>query len=375
MDDSETYINVQLVKPESRSSSRNRQTSTDKKLNIGKDESEDPPIASGPGELRVTAQTGRQTSTYKKLNIGKDDSEDPPIASGPGELRVTAQTDDLTSTYSELNFRRDEPRIDEDEDPPIASRTRKMPTTAQTAVPVQQSNVKIGNRPHRLICLLCLVTVALIVTVVTLSIHVSQILQSKITTDRNYHELNSSLQSKLSALNSNLSNLKRMHSDLRHQFTEMETKYRSVNETKAHICEFLTSRREQTCSENWVTNNGRCYYVSTFVTSFCKAIQDCSNRDSRLLEINSTDEENFVSRNLVNQTRIYWIGKCENGNVSLALLYNVSPGPSVCIYCESYVRGSPCDRDRRFICEKSAPLLPDIPEKIQGLCQQPVEST
>ncbi|XP_072891107.1 uncharacterized protein [Hemitrygon akajei] len=247
-----------------------------------------------------------------------------------------------------------------------------MPITAQTAVPVQQSNVKIGNRPHRLICLLCPVTVALIVTVVTLSIHVSQILQSKITTDRNYHELNSSLQSKLSALNSNLSDLKRMHSDLRHQFTEMETKYRSVNETKAQICEFLTSRREQTCSENWVTNKNRCYYVSTFVTSFYKAIQDCSNRDSRLHEINSKDEANFVSRNLVDQTRIYWIGKCENGNVSRSLLYKGSSGTPVCRQCR---RINPCDGDRHFICEKSAPLFPDVPEKIQGLCQQPVEST
>ncbi|XP_059814756.1 oxidized low-density lipoprotein receptor 1-like [Hypanus sabinus] len=92
----------------------------------------------------------------------------------------------------------------------------------------------------------------------------------------------------------------------------METKYRSVDETKAQLCELLTSRREQNCSKDYVTNKDRCYYFSTFETSLYKAIQECSKRDSSLLEINSRDEANFVSRNLVNQTHTYWIGKCEN---------------------------------------------------------------
>ncbi|XP_072891686.1 C-type lectin domain family 9 member A-like [Hemitrygon akajei] len=216
---------------------------------------------------------------------------------------------------------------------------------------------------------------ALIIIVAGLSIHVSQIRQSKETCHQNYHELNSTLQSKLSALNSNLSDLKQMHSDLRHQFTEMETKYRSVNETKAQICELLTSRREQTCSKGWITNKDRCYYVSTFETSFRRAMQECSNRDSRLLEINSSDEASLVSHKLLYRNLAHWIGKCENGTVGLALLYNVSPGTSDCTDCEPHVRRHPCAGDRRFICEKSAPLFPDIPEKIQSLCQQPVEST
>ncbi|XP_072891427.1 killer cell lectin-like receptor subfamily B member 1B allele C [Hemitrygon akajei] len=239
----------------------------------------------------------------------------------------------LNSTYSELNFRKEEPLIDEHEDSPIASGSSGLSATAKTAAQERESKVNIGNRPYRLICLLCLVTFAFIVTVAGLSIHVSQI---------------------------------------RHKFTEMETKYRSVNETKAQICELLTSRREQTCSENWVTNKDRCYYVSTFVKSLYKAIQECSNRDSRLVEINSKDEANFVSRNLVYQTHIYWIGKCESGTAGRSFLYKGSSGTLVCSQCG---RSDTCDHDRRFICEKSAPLFPDIPEKIQGLCQQPVEST
>ncbi|XP_059816815.1 natural killer cells antigen CD94-like, partial [Hypanus sabinus] len=127
---------------------------------------------------------------------------------------------------------------------------------------------------------------------------------------------------------------------------------------------------EQTCSEDWVTNGDRCYYASKFETSFRQAIQECSNRDSRLLEVNTRDEANFVSHRVLYLQRAFWIGKCELRNVSLGLLLNVSPGQSVCMYCEPYGRGLPCDRVHRFICEKSALLFPDIPEKIQDLCQQ-----
>ncbi|XP_072132737.1 uncharacterized protein [Mobula birostris] len=209
---------------------------------------------------------GGLTSTYSELNFPKDERlidefEDPPTSSRPGALPITAQTDGLTSIYSELNFPKNEPVIDEDEDPPIASGPGGMPTNAQTGAHEQEPKLKIGNRLLRLICLLCLVTSALIVIVIGLSIHVLQVRQSKLTLDRNNHELNSTLQSKiseishlnishkaclrnLSGLNSNLSVITRMHTELRHQFTEMETKFRSVNETKAQICELLTSRRE-----------------------------------------------------------------------------------------------------------------------------------
>ncbi|XP_072132712.1 uncharacterized protein [Mobula birostris] len=132
---------------------------------------------------------------------------------------------------------------------------------------------------------------------------------------------------------------------------------------------------EQPCSKDWIRNKDRCYYVSTVDTSSLRAMQECSNSDSRLLEINSRDETNFVSRKLVDGDRSYWIGKCENWNVALAILYKVSSVTSDCKDCHSYPGSYPCNRDRRFICEKSAPLLPEIPERIQNLCQQPVETT
>ncbi|XP_072893071.1 oxidized low-density lipoprotein receptor 1-like [Hemitrygon akajei] len=300
-----------------------------------------------------------RNESHMNVKLGKTDSRSPSRAEPDvsyAELnfktlkapRVRTDGDGLNSTYSDLKFRKEEPRIDEDVNPPIASGPGGLLTTAQTAEQEQESKVKIGNRPYRLICLVCLVTSAFIVIVAGLSIHVSQIRQSKETCHRNYHELNSTLQSKLSALNSNLS-------DLRHQ-----------------ICDLLTKSREQTCSKDWLTNKDRCYYVSTFHTSFQNAKQECSNRDSRLLEINSRDEARFVSHNLPDNNLVYWIEKCENGTVGWSLLYKASPGTPECIQCGT---SNTCVGDRNFICERSAPLFPDVPEKIQGLCQQPVEST
>ncbi|XP_072893082.1 uncharacterized protein [Hemitrygon akajei] len=286
--------------------------------------------------------------------------------------RVRTGGDGLTSTYSVLNLRNDEIRIDDYEDPPSASGPAELSVTAQAAAHEQESNVKIGNRPHRLICLLCLVTSALIVIVAGFSIHVSQIRQSKIISDRSYNELNSDLQSKLSALNSNLSDLNRMHSDLRHQFTEMETKYRSVNQAKVQICELLTSRREQKCPQNWIENDVRCYFISTLEKSYDGARHHCSNIDARLLEINSNQEKEFVSTSIGYAYRTYWIGKCRDGNVVSYLLYKMYYGSPSCSKCGSSSRSYSCNSKYRFICEKSAHLYPDIPEEIQALCQQPV---
>ncbi|XP_072891432.1 uncharacterized protein [Hemitrygon akajei] len=267
-------------------------------------------------------------------------------------------------SYAELNFKTlSAPRVQSDRG-------------AQVQEPIRN----IGNRSCRKISLLCLVTIGLclvafrlVAIVAGLSINVSQIRQSKVTSDRNYHELNSTLHSKLSALNSYLSVLKRKHNDLRHQFTEMETKYRSVNGTKARICEFLTSRREQTCPKNWNENRDRCYFISTLGKSYDGAREHCSNFAARLLEINSSEEEDFVSTFIGNLFRTYWIGKCKDGNVASYLLYEMFYGSPICSKCDSYIYS--CNRKYGFICEKSAHLYLGISEDIQDLCQQTVGTT
>ncbi|XP_072891378.1 C-type lectin domain family 7 member A-like [Hemitrygon akajei] len=167
-----------------------------------------------------------------------------------------------------------------------------------------------------------------------------------------------------------------MHRDLRHQLTEVETKYRSVNETKAQICELLTSRREQAFSQNWIRNEGPCYYISTVYTSYDEAKQYCSKYDSKLLEINSAEEENFVTKTVRDQGNSYWIGKCKDGEVVSNVMFRMYGGLPECGVCRWYTERKTCDQVRYlFICERSAPLCPVISEKIQDLCQQPMRPT
>ncbi|XP_072131920.1 uncharacterized protein [Mobula birostris] len=305
------------------------------------------------------------SETYMNVKFPKTDSGSPSRAEPDvlyakvnfktvSEPRARTHPAGLNSTDSELNLRKEEPRINENEDPPIASGSDRLLTTAQTGAPEQESKKSIGSRSCRKVYLLCLIMSILIAIVAGLSIYVSQIRQS---------QLNSSLQSTISEI-----------SDLRHQFTQMETKYKLVNDSMAQICELLTSRREQTCPPDWTETEGRCYFISTSVKSYDGAREHCSKFDARLMEINSNMEKTFVS-NDVSRYTAYWIGKCANGNVASYLLYKVKYGWATCSKCDSYAWSYDCQKEYRFICEKSEYLYPDIPEEVQGLCQQPVGPT
>ncbi|XP_072131753.1 uncharacterized protein [Mobula birostris] len=311
MDDSETYMNVKFTKTDAQSLS--------------------------PAEPDVS---------YAELNVK--------TLSAP---RVRTDGDCLNCTYSELNFRKEEPCIDEDEDPPIASGPGGLPTTAQTGPHKQESKENIGNRAYHKICLLCLVTSILVAIVAGLSIHASQTRQSLIGSDRNYRrlweqhqemnrsqrqcqqqvrELNSTVKSRTSensrldlsqrnclknisvlnnnlsklennitVLNSDLSELNQTHTDLHRQFNQLETKYKTISENKVQICQYLTSRREQTCPQDWIDNEDRCYLISRLENSYDGAREHCSKFDARLLEINSNVERDFFLLSTVQD--ILWI--------------------------------------------------------------------
>ncbi|XP_072892878.1 uncharacterized protein [Hemitrygon akajei] len=309
------------------------------------------------------------TSTYTELNIRKV----VPL--------INIQTDGPDPTYSQLKFRQNELLISKDEDPPLASGPRETPVTAQAGQHTQHPKDNIANGPYRQICLLCLVTSVVVGTVAGLSIYVSQIRHSLITCDRDHQELRGQenkllvLENENSLLNTHLSDLNKTQTDLRQKITDLEIKYRTLTEEKAQICQLLTSRKEQACSQDWIRNEGRCYFISTLETSYDRAERYCSNFDARLLEINSKEEQNVVSNGLGRQYRRYWIGKCGGGEEASSLMVKDFTGTSVCGTCDSHEWRYLCNRQHRFICEKSAHLCTDIPEKIQDLCQQSVGPT
>ncbi|XP_062895528.1 B-cell differentiation antigen CD72-like [Mobula hypostoma] len=99
------------------------------------------------------------------------------------------------------------------------------------------------------------------------------------------------LESNLSVLSSNLSDQRQMQTDLLDNFRHLEMKYGTLNETKAEICQLLSSRKEPECSQDWIRYEGRCYFISTFERSYDVAKRHCSNSCSKLFEIYSTAEE------------------------------------------------------------------------------------
>ncbi|XP_062895609.1 B-cell differentiation antigen CD72-like isoform X2 [Mobula hypostoma] len=301
-------------------------------------------------------------------------------------------TGNLSTTYSELKFRNPDPSVDEGF--PTSSGGGDRPAPCRTDPQTQELKENVGSGSSWRIWLLGLVTLALIATVVGLSVYVFQTYQSLVICERNHwrlskqdqepnktqrqypqqiHELNSTFESgtseyiqlsrkNLSALNSQLSVLKRRNEDLLQQFNVMETKFKTVNETKARICELLTSRTEETCSQGWVNRTGACYFISTVAKSHAEAKQECSNNASTLLEISSMAEEKFVV-NTVNGNGYYWIGKClGSGTAECSLLYKmVEP---VCKSCASDSAPAVCSGENYFICKK-----PAIPSETWGLCQ------
>ncbi|XP_072132432.1 uncharacterized protein [Mobula birostris] len=183
------------------------------------------------------------------------------------------------------------------------------------------------------------------------------------------------LESNLSPRSTELSDQHQTQADLRHNFNHLEMQCRTLNETNAQICQLLTSRQDHACSQDWIKNEGRCYFISTFKRSYDGAKQHCSDSDSKLFEINSEEEEIFVNKTFGEQDNSYWIGKCKAGKVASNLVYKMDAGKFECSECKSGWLSSCKNDQHRFICEKSASLHPDVAEKIWDLCQNLVEPT
>ncbi|XP_072891081.1 uncharacterized protein [Hemitrygon akajei] len=181
------------------------------------------------------------------------------------------------------------------------------------------------------------------------------------------------LESNLSVMSTDLSDQHQTQTDLRHNFSHLELKCRTLNETKAQICQLLTSRKDKVCSQDWIRNQGLCYFISTFESSYEGAKQLCSISASKLLEINSNEEENFVNNAVRGEDSSYWIGTCKAGEASSTVVYKVNAGKFECSECKFSWLGSCKNDQHRFICEKPAALFPDIHEKIRDLCQNPGE--
>ncbi|XP_072106199.1 uncharacterized protein [Mobula birostris] len=432
MDDSENYMNVKFAKTDSRSPSWDEPdvsyveinfqrlseprpqaagdglTSTYSELNFRRDEPliediGDPPVTSEPEGQPLTARTDGLTSTYSELNFRRDeplieDIEDPPVTSEPGGQPLAARTgadkqeprenlgdrsyrkicpsclvtfsviaivaglsihvlqirqsliasdqkyQRLLEEYQEMNRTQRQRRLQNDE----LNSTLEYRTT-------ENSRLDLSLRT-------CLKNVS--------------VLESKLLVlESNHSTLENKvlvLESNLSVLSSNLSDQRQMQTHLLDNFRHLEMKYGTLNETKAEICQLLSSRKEEPCFLDWMKIEDSCYFISKFKKSYHEAKEYCSKFNSKLLEINSEEEEDLIDRSDYDRNKSYWIGKCKFGEVSSSVVYKEKAGKFKCRKCQWYNAFYPCSqKQHHFICEKSACWCPDSSEKIQAVCQQP----
>ncbi|XP_059814632.1 C-type lectin domain family 10 member A-like isoform X3 [Hypanus sabinus] len=317
MDDNETYMNKKPTKTDIQAPSRDYLNSTYTELNIRK------------VERFPNTQTDGLDPTYSQLNLLHNDlliakEEDPPIASRPGKMPMTAQAGAQKQEPKQNIGNRSVRKISL-----LCLVTIGVAMVAGLSIYVSQTRQSLitADRNYR-----------------RLWEQHQEMNRTQRQCQQHVHELNTTLESRtsenslldisqrtclnslfamnnnltilennISVLNSDLSELNRTHNDLRYQFNQLEMKYRNINENKAQICQYLIRRTvaEQTCPQIWIKNEDRCYFISKIANTYDGARQHCSELDSGLLEINSNKEKNFVS-NAVYQSVPYWIGKCAN---------------------------------------------------------------
>ncbi|XP_010641866.1 C-type lectin domain family 9 member A isoform X2 [Fukomys damarensis] len=99
------------------------------------------------------------------------------------------------------------------------------------------------------------------------------------------------------------------------------------------------------CPHNWIQNGGSCYYVFETWKIWHSGKENCLEEGSRLLQIDSKEEMDFVSRSLqkVKANTDYWVGASWDGPPGPWLWQDGSaPPPDL---CTSW---------KYFICEKDA---------------------
>ncbi|XP_067367595.1 C-type lectin domain family 12 member B-like isoform X2 [Channa argus] len=249
------------------------------------------------------------------------------------EVKVQHKTSEQsadTKGFSKYSDKKDEETVYDE----VKVQHKTSEQSADTKGFLQDSDKKDEEtrRPHCqcLACCLGILCVILLSGIIAMMVHpalrqkcdVSELKQLNVNLTNHEQQLSSENEE----LNRNYSNLQVQYENLKQQITDMETKWKDDNVTRAQwsidqYCPKDNNRRTcKACQSGWLNSTSICYAPNNAERSYHKtweeARENCTGKNSDLAVIVNEAQKKFTTDNSWNQTEItgYWIGlKVEDG--------------------------------------------------------------
>ncbi|XP_067882642.1 C-type lectin domain family 10 member A-like [Heterodontus francisci] len=117
-----------------------------------------------------------------------------------------------------------------------------------------------------------------------------------------------SLLSELERMNETLSGTRRNLTVIGGRLRDASGSLAQARGRSTSFCEVVRQCRERLCSPDWKQNNGHCYYFSEEAKSWESAKIFCESKNSHLVVINTSQQQEFIVENIRGKRLPYWIG-------------------------------------------------------------------
>ncbi|XP_038629196.1 C-type lectin domain family 17, member A-like [Scyliorhinus canicula] len=297
--------------------------------------------------------------------------------------------DDYELTYSEMNFaaraQKSEIRPTAEPETTYAQVSFKPKSPQQNQVPEvtpdkdQSRHETAGGRcsgtsTHLgLVALIALIS--LFVIIIGLIVY-ALLLKQKLEESQNDQAIE---RQRTNLLNRTLSASLRDKTMLERKFQNLSVAFERSNETANLLCNTFRNLSESLCPCGWKVQKQKCYKFSTDKRNWNGAKQQCESQKSHFVIINTTEEQNFITKYVKDKKEAHWIGLTDGADegkwkwvdgstVSYLNWQKDQPDNYNNEHCATIAKDNRdetfgwnddgCGKDHPFICEKWA--LPQI---------------